>query len=279
MSLVDLAPTLTACTGSPDIPCVDGESLLPILRDEADPGRGAQRPVFSEVEILPHLPPARMVRRGRYKYVYYHDDRDTLFDIEADPTEQHNLLGGMAPGDRPEAEHAALAEELRRLALDEWDPEQLGRNCRRNWERRGHDDGLGADSGQPPAGSHGKLAWFPRVGARPSATPSRLPQRPHSLHFGPHVPENGSAARAGGGRARGAGRESGTQDELPAGEILAIREQGGLSRREFARKTVPSVNSVWNREKAHSKPRAGDLGKSLETREQGSDGPTGVGRA
>lgn len=38
------------------------------------------------------MPPARSVRQGRYKYVYYHDDRDTLFDIEVDPREQHNLL-------------------------------------------------------------------------------------------------------------------------------------------------------------------------------------------
>ncbi|MFW5846218.1 MAG: sulfatase-like hydrolase/transferase, partial [Planctomycetota bacterium] len=92
VSNVDLAPTLCDCAGAPPIPDADGMSLCPVLAGSADEDWWARRPIFAEVSIFPQLPPARMVRRGRYKYVYYHDDRDTLFDIAADPTEQEDLL-------------------------------------------------------------------------------------------------------------------------------------------------------------------------------------------
>lgn len=136
VSTLDIAPTLCEVGDAPAMPDADGDSLVPILTGSADEAVWAGRPVFSEVSILPNLPPARCVRRGRWKYCYYHDDRDTLFDIEADPTEQRNLIdwgggGGLLADDQPCAEH-----ELRALVLDGWDPEALRDECRRAWRRR-----------------------------------------------------------------------------------------------------------------------------------------------
>ena len=141
VSLLDLAPTLTELTGSPEIPDADGLSLVPVLDGTAERAAWSEREIFAEVSIFPHLPPARMIRRGRWKYLYFHDDRDLLFDLETDPNEQNNLLpapdeGGHGFHQKLDPAIQALADELKARVLAEWDPERERRESQRAWNRR-----------------------------------------------------------------------------------------------------------------------------------------------
>lgn len=118
VSLVDLAPTLVAIAGAKPMPSVDGDDLLPLLANPIDAAEDAwaQRPVFSELKIGPN-PPMRMVRRGNLKLCYYHGHPPQLFDLAADPLEQHDLAGDPA--------FAAVRDELKTLVLKDWDPARV----------------------------------------------------------------------------------------------------------------------------------------------------------
>ena len=114
VSLVDLLPTLLDLAGVPaDARApLDGASVLPLLTAEDE-----ERSVFSEYHLEKVWAPCFMVRRGRFKYLYFHGYGAQLFDLEADPGEWHDLSGM--------PEHAATEAELRALLLDRFDPEQL----------------------------------------------------------------------------------------------------------------------------------------------------------
>jgi HEAT repeat protein len=95
VSLVDVAPTVAALVGLP--PLAGDGTLLPPLDDEPR-------------EVLAALPSRRMLLRFPWKLI--HDPRrdvDELYDLEADPAEQRNLVDA----------RAAVADELR-LALAHW---------------------------------------------------------------------------------------------------------------------------------------------------------------
>lgn len=105
--LVDVLPTIAEAAGAAypsrrggrSIPPVEGRSLLPVLRGEANPDRD----LFWEHEGN------SAVRRGRWKLVRKHRHPWELYDIEADRTELRNL----AP------EHPALVTDLER-AYQAW---------------------------------------------------------------------------------------------------------------------------------------------------------------
>ena len=59
----------------------------------------------------------RMVRDGRYKYIYYHGYPDQLFDIANDPDETRDVSDDPA--------HKEVREKLRSVALDGWDPNSI----------------------------------------------------------------------------------------------------------------------------------------------------------
>lgn len=86
---VDLYPTIMEMAGAnfsdPDLP---GKSLLPVLQGKQAP---ADRTVFSEWHG-PGFPGAwYMLATKQYKYIYYERDRPSLFDMQADPHELHDL--------------------------------------------------------------------------------------------------------------------------------------------------------------------------------------------
>jgi choline-sulfatase len=116
VSLVDLAPTLARQAGAPPLPATDGADLSPLLRDELPGGALApwvERPVFAEGVTAGE--PVRVVRQGRYKLIYYHGyPAPQLFDLAADPDEQHDL--GQAAASAPRR------ERLLQLALADWQP-------------------------------------------------------------------------------------------------------------------------------------------------------------
>ncbi len=90
--VIDLAPTLLELVGAPALPAPHARSLVPVI-DERGDGRGrASEPVYAET-YLPQLylnwAPLRTLRDERWKYI----DAPTpeLYDVERDPSEQHNL--------------------------------------------------------------------------------------------------------------------------------------------------------------------------------------------
>ena len=125
-SLLDLVPTMAEAVGVAPDPAWRGQSLLPILTGErdADPDRA----VFSEYHAHGTSRGMFMLRRGRYKYIYYPDNPDQLFDLEADPAELTNLADDPAYGDRREALEAALKDVV--------NPNEVDRRARRDQRRR-----------------------------------------------------------------------------------------------------------------------------------------------
>ncbi len=110
---LDLAPTFVDAVGGtvPDH-ILEGRSLLPLTRGTAQGWRDA---VFSECDYsfrgarlhlggAPSTSRAWMVRTERWKYVEYEGFRPQLFDLDADPAEQHDL--------GESAEHATIRGEL-----------------------------------------------------------------------------------------------------------------------------------------------------------------------
>jgi choline-sulfatase len=116
VSTIDLLPTLAEIAGDGAAPAyagpIDGRSLLPHLAgtDGHDEVLGEY---FGEGAIAPLL----MIRRGRWKYIRSLPDPEQLYDLVADPLEQHNLARDTAAG-------ATLAA-FRAEALARWDEESL----------------------------------------------------------------------------------------------------------------------------------------------------------
>lgn len=95
-ALVDLFPTICALTGTQYNENLDGVDLSAVLG-----GTRAlkDRPIVSD-NLVPRWGAGtefRMVRWGSYKYVCFRDVPNLLFDLEADPDEQHDLSASESP--------------------------------------------------------------------------------------------------------------------------------------------------------------------------------------
>lgn len=104
-SLMDLGPTILELAGITPPSWMEAESLVPALRGDSWTGREF---VFSEHArdmILQQTALMTMVRDHRYKQVEFVDHADgQLFDLDVDPTEEHNLWDDDA--------HAVVRERL-----------------------------------------------------------------------------------------------------------------------------------------------------------------------
>ncbi|HKI58511.1 MAG TPA: sulfatase-like hydrolase/transferase [Trueperaceae bacterium] len=90
VSLIDIAPTLTALAGSVTPAAYEGRDLTPLLRGERVP---AWRDVVTAEFHGHHFPyPQRMIFDGRYKLVVNPPDRDELYDLREDPLELTNRI-------------------------------------------------------------------------------------------------------------------------------------------------------------------------------------------
>lgn len=117
VSIMDLGPTVCDWVGAHQPPQIDGASLAPALEQG---GTLAARNIISEyVERTndDNPVPARMLRTGKWKLICYADDKesDLLFDLEADPSELHNLA----------AERPDVAAKLRETLVAGWRPETI----------------------------------------------------------------------------------------------------------------------------------------------------------
>ncbi|MEL0132499.1 MAG: choline-sulfatase [Rhodobiaceae bacterium] len=119
-SLVDLAPTLIEMGGgAAKLPEQMGAELagnaITALLDGED-GDWPDIAVSDYLAIGPCVP-CRMVRKGQYKYIFTHGQPDLLFNLVSDPDELRNLA--------EEPAHATILGELRRIAMQDYDPEAL----------------------------------------------------------------------------------------------------------------------------------------------------------
>ncbi len=117
VSLADLYPTLCGLAGITPPDDLDGVDLTATLRGQAP---APARPIFC-VNPLPRWGAGTehaIVRDGRYKYVHFRSvEPDLMFDLEADPLEQRNLL---AATDQPHDVHANAAR-LKSMLVAWWD--------------------------------------------------------------------------------------------------------------------------------------------------------------
>jgi len=193
-SLVDLLPTFLDVAAAAEggvrvapVEPLDGRSLAPLLRGEPAPDEGEAVSEYSSEGVCA---PSRMVRRGRYKYIYTLGLPPLLFDLESDPKELRNLAGQPAV--------RVVEAELHRRALADWDPDDVHRRIllsqrrrlflKAESQRKGHfpDWTFEAREGDAdrfvrPAGAGGAVgpkprARFPFVSPTPPDLPGRTPR-------------------------------------------------------------------------------------------------------
>lgn len=98
VELLDLYPTLIELSGLPKKSGLEGQSLLPLLRN---PQAGRTRPA-----ITTHNQGNHSIRSERYRYIRYADGSEEFYDHRTDPNEWKNLAG--------QRRYAALIHEHRR---------------------------------------------------------------------------------------------------------------------------------------------------------------------
>ncbi|WP_170423800.1 sulfatase-like hydrolase/transferase [Ruegeria arenilitoris] len=119
VSLADVFPTVLDCAGldaqDPELP---GRSLIRIAA-EAD---CSDRVAFSEYHAAGAASGAFMIRKGKWKYIYYVGMEPQLFNLETDP-EEVNDLG-------TSASHQAVRDELHAELLKICDPVEVDRRAK-----------------------------------------------------------------------------------------------------------------------------------------------------
>jgi iduronate 2-sulfatase len=94
VSLLDLYPTLTTLAGVDAPANLQGQSLVPLLRDPSQPGRG-----WAVTQVMRGGGQNRFygysLRTSRWRYTEWDEGRNgrELYDHDADPAEQVNLAG------------------------------------------------------------------------------------------------------------------------------------------------------------------------------------------
>lgn len=118
-TLADVFPTVLEAAGlHADDPEMPGRSLLQIASEpDSD-----QRAVFSEYHAAGATSGAFMIRKGKWKYIYYVGMVPQLFDLDADLAEVNDL--GTSP------EHAAVRDDLHAELLKVCDPEAVDRQAK-----------------------------------------------------------------------------------------------------------------------------------------------------
>lgn len=116
---IDIAPTLIELAGLTPGLHIQGKSILPVLKGESESWRNSFLiEHISEETVMPWLVNMgyKAVRMDNYKYIHWlhYDNADELYDLEADPYEQQNLIGNQ--------EYAftlrKLRQELKQLVIE-----------------------------------------------------------------------------------------------------------------------------------------------------------------
>jgi iduronate 2-sulfatase len=93
VEFIDIYPTLAELAGLPVPNGLEGESLVPLIRN---PNANWDRPAFTQVQFKKNKKafPGRAVRTDRWRYVQWDSGRqgEELYDHQNDPSEMHNLV-------------------------------------------------------------------------------------------------------------------------------------------------------------------------------------------
>lgn len=125
VNLVDLAPTMLDMARLTPMPLIDGRSMRCLIEGNTEAWENV---TYSEYGIRwGGAALRRMVRRDRWKYVYYDGEGESLFDMEADPQEIHDLA--QSP------EHQKICDSMRAEAMQGWDPAAINHLLNEREER------------------------------------------------------------------------------------------------------------------------------------------------
>lgn len=123
VSLLDLYPTLTELCKLPPAPRLEGESLVPLLRD---PTAARQKPVLCSWYYGNHA-----VRSNDWRYIRYRDGTEELYDHRCDSGEHNNLATDPAYADIIKQHLRWIPEESALPAgTTEWKEDKLDRRIR-----------------------------------------------------------------------------------------------------------------------------------------------------
>jgi choline-sulfatase len=156
VSLVDAFPTIVECVGAPvhpddrDLP---GASLFDVAQGTINSG-GPSRTILSEYHAAGAATGAFMIRKGRFKYVYYAGMPPQLFDLDADPQEARDL--GTDPGYTGLV--AQCEAELRRVV----DPDAADALAKADQRAR-----IAAFGGREAILARGSFGYSPAPGTKP----------------------------------------------------------------------------------------------------------------
>lgn len=117
-NIVDIFPTVLSSFNI-KCPTCDGMDLLPVVMGEEQP----ERYTFSEFHACGATEDIYMIRRGDYKYVYYHHMPVQLFDLSEDPRETRDISRTQKGRE--------IIFELDKLLRSILDPNEIDVECRR----------------------------------------------------------------------------------------------------------------------------------------------------
>lgn len=138
VSLIDIGTTLIELAGVDPLPGATGRSMRELLKGDSGDWDDT---VFAEYTAARHESASRMVRRGPWKYNYYHDSRPELFNLEDDPRERNDLFDDPAAAD--------VRQRLHELVLRDWDPDYVV-ECMRRCDRERELIGAWVQAVSPP---------------------------------------------------------------------------------------------------------------------------------
>lgn len=113
---IDVAPTMLELAGVKVPDCVQGKSMVPLLRGEKPAWRKSFFYEYVQEPQFPKTPSINAVRTDRWKYIRYPeiDDIEELYDLRRDPYELRNLAADPAHA----STLAEMRKELERLMVE-----------------------------------------------------------------------------------------------------------------------------------------------------------------